>query len=95
MQKLILDGNRFVLSVSNFGIGKVRGLLPMCLSNTGGILWHEAGDEAVRAGIAMYGVSPDGNVSSQSLGIDPVMTLESEIIAFQDLQPGEACGYGS
>ena len=67
----------------------------MCLSNTGGILWHEAGDEAVRAGIAMYGVSPDGNVSSASLGIEPVMTLESEIIAFQDLQPGEACGYGS
>ena len=56
---------------------------------------HEAGDEAVRAGIAMYGVSPDGNISSASLGIDPVMTLESEIIAFQDLQPGEACGYGS
>ena len=74
---------------------QLRGLLPMCLSNTGGILWHEAGDEAVRAGIAMYGVSPDGNISSASLGIDPVMTLESEIIAFQDLQPGEACGYGS
>lgn len=66
---------------------QLRGLLPMCLSNTGGILWHEAGDEAVRAGIAMYGVSPDGNISSASLGIDPVMTLESEIIAFQDLQP--------
>lgn len=76
-------------------LAQLRGLLPMCLSNTGGILWHEAGDEAVRAGIAMYGVSPDGNVSSPSLGIDPVMTLESEIIAFQDLQPGEACGYGS
>ncbi|HAI60693.1 MAG TPA: alanine racemase, partial [Parasutterella excrementihominis] len=24
---------------------QLRGLLPMCLSNTGGILWHEAGDE--------------------------------------------------
>ena len=22
-------------------------------------MWHEAGDEAVRAGIAMYGVSPE------------------------------------
>lgn len=73
----------------------LRGLLPMCLSNTGGILWHESGDDAVRAGIAMYGVSPDENISSEELGIEPVMTLETEIIAIQHLQPGEATGYGS
>lgn len=76
-------------------LDSLRGLLPMCLSNTGGILWHEAGDEAVRAGIAMYGVSPDGNISSQQLGVEPVMTMETEVIAFQNLKVGEACGYGS
>lgn len=73
----------------------LRGLLPMCLSNTGGILWHESGDDAVRAGIAMYGVSPDDHISSEELGIEPVMTLETEIIAIQNLQVGEASGYGS
>lgn len=74
----------------------LRGLKPMCLSNTGAILWHpQASDAAVRAGIAMYGVSPDASISNAELEIRPVMTLESEIMAFQDMQVGEACGYGS
>ncbi len=68
----------------------------MCLSNTGAILWHpEALDHAVRAGIAMYGVSPDGNITSEALGVEPVMNFESEIMALQDLEVGEAVGYGS
>ena len=77
-------------------LSELRGKEKFCLSNTGAILWHpEACDCAVRAGIAMYGLSPDNNISSKELGIIPVMTLESKIIAIQHLRPGEAVGYGS
>lgn len=67
-----------------------------CLANTAAILFHpEVGGEAVRAGIALYGISPDPEMTSEALGIVPAMTLSSEIIAVQDIQPGEAVGYGS
>lgn len=74
----------------------LRSLAPMCLSNTGAVLWHQiANDQAVRPGIAIYGVSPDMNISSESLDLIPVMTLQSEIIGVQDMAIGEHCGYGS
>ncbi|GAB1825530.1 alanine racemase [Turicimonas sp. TL08] len=67
-----------------------------CFSNSGAILWHpEAADGAVRAGIALYGVSPDGNKTSGELGLVPVMTLRAGILGTQNLQPGDAVGYGS
>lgn len=74
----------------------LRGKYKMCLSNTSAILWHpEAKDCAVRAGVAMYGVSPDGSINSEELNIKTVMTFESEVIAFQNLKVGDSCGYGS
>ena len=67
-----------------------------CLANTGAILFHpEVGGEAVRAGVALYGVSPDDKVSSEALGLTPAMTLGAEIIAIQEVLPGESVGYGS
>ncbi len=67
-----------------------------CFSNSGAILWHdEVHDHAVRAGIAMYGVSPDMDVTSEELNLKPVMTLRSGILAIQNLAVGEATGYGS
>jgi alanine racemase len=52
----------------------------------------------VRPGIMLYGCSPFGkmstDLSAEQLGLKPVMTLSSEIIATQHLQPGEKVGYG-
>ncbi|MCD8339716.1 MAG: alanine racemase, partial [Burkholderiales bacterium] len=67
-----------------------------CFSNTGAVLWHDVGEEcAVRVGIAMYGISPDMNVTSKELNIIPVMTFKAGVLAIQDLKVGEAVGYGS
>ena len=67
-----------------------------CLSNSAAILWHpEVGGASVRAGVALYGVSPDSHVTSAELGIIPAMTLAAKIIAVQEIAPGEAVGYGS
>jgi alanine racemase len=49
--------------------------------------------EWVRPGIMLYGCTPFADASAQVLGLRPVMTLASAIIAVQDLRPGERVGY--
>ncbi|MDH5228919.1 MAG: alanine racemase [Gammaproteobacteria bacterium] len=49
----------------------------------------------VRPGIMLYGASPFSDKSAQSLGLKPVMSLSSQVIAVKDLAKGQAVGYGS
>jgi alanine racemase len=42
----------------------------------------------------LYGASPFADVSAASLGLKPAMTLQSEIIAVQNLTAGAGLGYG-
>ncbi|RMX03037.1 alanine racemase [Corticibacter populi] len=50
----------------------------------------------VRAGIALYGSSPDYPAGSiERWGLQPAMSLRSRIIDTQQLQPGDTVGYGS
>lgn len=66
------------------------------LSNSAAILWHpEAHFDWVRPGIILYGASPSGDWQDiASTGLEPVMTLNSEIIAVQQLNRGDGVGYG-
>jgi len=50
--------------------------------------------EWVRPGIMLYGVSPFLRHNGQEYGLQPVMTLKSQLIAIHDLQKGDAVGYG-
>ena len=54
--------------------------------------------DVVRPGIMLYGASPWGGSvigkTAADFGLRPVMTLRSQLIAVQDLQPGERVGYG-
>ena len=70
---------------------------PRSLSNSAAALWHpEAHFDWVRPGIVLYGASPSGQWQDvANSGLKPVMTLCSEIIAVQNLKPGESVGYGS
>ena len=52
--------------------------------------FREARGDWVRPGIMLYGCSPFADQSAEQLGLKPVMTLTSEIIATQHLQPGRA-----
>jgi alanine racemase len=49
----------------------------------------------VRAGIALYGSSPFATRSARSLGLRPVMTLETQVIALRDIATGDSVGYGA
>jgi alanine racemase len=65
------------------------------LANSGALMrFPEARGDWVRPGIMLYGCSPFADRSAESLDLKPAMTLASEIIATQHLQPGERVGYG-
>ena len=65
------------------------------LANSAALIrFPEARGDWVRPGIILYGCSPFADRTAESLGLQPAMTLTSEIIATQHLQPGERVGYG-
>ena len=69
--------------------------LPRSLANTGGIFAHPgAHADVVRLGIGLYGATPFPDRPAAALGLKPAMTLGSKLIAIQELQPGDAVGYG-
>jgi alanine racemase len=49
----------------------------------------------VRPGIMLYGATPIADKTAVSLGLQPVMTLQSGLIGVQEIQAGESVGYGS
>ena len=69
--------------------------LPMSMSNSAAIMsLTSAHGERLRPGIMLYGGSPLLNTPAQTLGLKPVMTLRSEVIAVHQLTAGETVGYG-
>jgi alanine racemase len=67
----------------------------MSLANSAALLrFPEARGDWTRPGIMLYGSSPLPDRSAEELGLKPVMTLESEIIAVRDIAAGEHVGYG-
>ena len=68
---------------------------PRSLANSAALLrFPETRGDWVRPGIMLYGCSPFADESAEALGLRPAMTLTSEIIATQELRPGEGVGYG-
>lgn len=49
----------------------------------------------VRPGLALYGISPLPEKSAAELGLKPVMTLQSSLIAVQYFDKGDSVGYGA
>ncbi len=67
---------------------------PRSIANSAGILgWPDSHAEWNRPGIMLYGVSPFGEADA-SEGLRPVMTLQSELIAVNRHEKGDAVGYG-
>ena len=63
----------------------IQGLdLATSIGNSAGIFgWPEAAGDWVRPGLALYGVSPFPDTDGASLGLRPVMTLETAIIGLR------------
>ena len=70
--------------------------VPRSLANSAALLRNpETHGDWVRPGIMLYGASPFPEVPAQQLGLRPVMTLSSRVIATQDLRAGDEVGYGA
>ncbi|TAK42449.1 MAG: alanine racemase [Betaproteobacteria bacterium] len=70
-------------------------MAPRCLANSAALLrYPQTRGDWVRPGIMLYGCSPFPDQSAEALALKPAMTLTSEIIGVQRLQPGERVGYG-
>ncbi|WP_085318193.1 alanine racemase [Derxia lacustris] len=68
---------------------------PRSLANSASVLLHPATHaDWVRPGILLYGGSPTGDRDGPAFDLRPAMELTSELIAVQQLAPGEAVGYG-
>jgi alanine racemase len=69
---------------------------PRSAANSAAIFAHpESHADVARLGIGLYGATPFADRGAASLGLKPVMTLTSELIAVQEVMPGEAVGYGA
>jgi len=67
----------------------------LSIANSAGILcWPESHAEWNRPGYMLYGISPTGVFDSASFGLEPAMTMKSEIVAIKNVAPGDGTGYG-
>lgn len=66
------------------------------LANSAAIVQQpQAHADWVRPGIMLYGATPVAEKTAASLGLMPVMHLQSALIAVQTVPAGESVGYGS
>ena len=69
--------------------------LPKSIANSAALLRYPATRlEWVRPGIMLYGATPFADQSATEIGLQPAMTLTSQILAVQNLNLGDAVGYG-
>lgn len=69
---------------------------PRSCCNSAALLRHTEAARAtdwVRPGIALYGASPLPDIDGPDLGLRPVMSLHTRVIAVRDVAAGERLGY--
>jgi alanine racemase len=65
------------------------------LANSAGLVaWPDAQAHWVRPGIMLYGISPFADAIGSDLGLRPVMTFETRVIALKEVDAGARVGYG-
>jgi alanine racemase len=74
----------------------VKGLdYALSIANSAGLFGNvQLGCDWVRPGLALYGGSPFEDRTSAELGLHPVMSLETSVIATRKVASGESVGYG-
>jgi alanine racemase len=69
--------------------------LPVSMANSAAVMTlPESHGQVIRPGIMLYGATPLMHKDGPDLGLLPVMTLQSEIIALHKVNAGDTVGYG-
>lgn len=64
------------------------------LANSAAIIaWKNSHADWIRPGLMLYGVSPFADKVGKQLGLEPVMTLSSQLIAINHCKKGDKVGY--
>jgi alanine racemase len=69
------------------------GVIRHAANSAGALRFPEARFDAVRCGIALYGLSPFGTDPAGD-GLEPVLSWRSHLAQVKQLAPGESTGYG-
>ncbi|KPK40724.1 MAG: alanine racemase [Gammaproteobacteria bacterium SG8_47] len=89
------DDPTTAIQLQEFARVSAASSVPRSIANSGGILgWPDSHADWVRPGIMLYGVSPFCRGIGAELGLRPVMTLRSELIAVNRQARGARIGYG-
>jgi alanine racemase len=64
-------------------------------ANSAALLRAQARLDAVRPGIAIFGVAPSVDGETLSSELKPVMCVRTEIVALRDVEAGASVGYGA
>jgi alanine racemase len=88
-----LDFARTQLERFNAATAAYPGLTRHAANSAAAMRLPESRLDAVRCGIALYGLSPFGGDAIAD-GLEPVLSWTSELAAVKLLQPGESTGYG-
>lgn len=81
--------------LAQFAVASAGSDAPRNIANSAGILaWPQTHADWVRPGIMLYGVSPFAGEEGADIGLRPVMSLRSELIAVKALRAGDPVGYG-
>lgn len=65
-----------------------------CANSAGILELPEAGLDAVRAGIALYGLNPSNEVSGEKHRLKPALSLYSTIVYIKTIRRGQSVSYG-
>ena len=72
---------------------RFEGVMRHVANSAATLRFPEARFDAVRCGIALYGLSPFGDDPTRH-GLEPVLSWRSFVAQARSLQPGESTGYG-
>jgi alanine racemase len=87
------DFTRFQIERFREATAPLAGLTRHLANSAGTLRYPEARLDAVRCGIALYGISPFGRDPAAD-GLEPALRWESYLALVKRLQPGESTGYG-
>jgi alanine racemase len=87
------DFTRLQIARFREATASLEGLTKHVANSAGTLRFPEAAFDAVRCGIALYGVSPSGTNPSED-GLEPALRWESYLALVKQLSPGESTGYG-
>ena len=84
-----------LLQIARFGEAAeaFAGVAAHVANSAGALRFPEARFDAVRCGIALYGLSPFGDDPARH-GLEPVLSWRSYVVQARTLAPGESTGYG-